>query len=132
MKNKKTQTIDIFSKTVESMTGQKVDKEYLFHPVRKWRFDYCIIDKKIALEVEGGVFSNGRHTRGLGFKNDMEKYNNAVLLGWRLIRVTPDDLMKLSTIQMIQQLCYILHGGAFGVESGFCVLGLQDVSNYEC
>jgi len=66
--------------------------EFRFHPRRKWRFDYSWSDVMIALEVEGGIWTQGRHTRGAGFLADMEKYNAAVLLGWRVLRTTPDKL----------------------------------------
>jgi very-short-patch-repair endonuclease len=66
--------------------------EYKFHPVRRWRFDFAFPDRKIAVEIEGGVFTQGRHTRGKGFSGDMEKYNAAVLLGWKLLRYTPNHV----------------------------------------
>lgn len=53
---------------------------------RKYKFDFAIISHKIAIEFEGGVFTNGRHTRGVGYLNDMEKYNLATVHGWRLLR----------------------------------------------
>jgi len=76
-------------------------KEHRFHPVRRWRFDYAWPDRKIALEVEGGVFTGGRHSRGAGMIADMQKYNTAALLGWRVLRVVPRDLAKLATAQML-------------------------------
>jgi len=66
--------------------------EFRFHPHRKWRFDCAWPHKLVALEVEGGIWTQGRHTRGAGFLADMEKYNAAVLLGWRVLRTTPDKL----------------------------------------
>jgi very-short-patch-repair endonuclease len=60
--------------------------EYRFAPPRKWRFDIAIPNEKIAIELEGGVFTQGRHTRGVGYLNDMEKYNAATALGWRVLR----------------------------------------------
>jgi len=62
--------------------------EYRFHPTRRWRFDYAYPDAKVAVELEGGTWVNGRHTRGGGFEKDAEKYNAAVLLGWRVLRFT--------------------------------------------
>lgn len=67
-------------------------REYRFHPTRKWRFDFAWLDKKVACEVEGGVWSNGRHTRGSGFIDDCEKYNAANQLGWHVYRFTADML----------------------------------------
>lgn len=78
-------------------------KEFRFHPKRLWRFDYAFPELKIAVEVEGGVWNNGRHTRGSGFVKDMDKYNAAAVLGWTLIRVTPKNLVKKSTVDLIQQ-----------------------------
>lgn len=60
--------------------------EHRFHPSRKWRFDLAIPEMKIAIELEGGVFTNGRHTRGQGYVNDCEKYNAANVLGWNVLR----------------------------------------------
>lgn len=61
-------------------------QEYRFHPTRKWRFDFALVEHKIAIEAEGGVWTGGRHTRGGGYTKDAEKYNAAVLLGWRVLR----------------------------------------------
>jgi len=82
--------------------------EYQFHPKRKWRADYCWIDEKIILEVEGGVWTGGRHTRGSGFAKDMEKYNNAALLGFRLLRVTPQQLHGNINIENIRLILGLL------------------------
>lgn len=46
----------------------------------------------IAIEVEGGVFIGGRHTSGAGFVKDIEKYSEAAILGWCVIRCTPSEL----------------------------------------
>ncbi|MBU2061919.1 MAG: hypothetical protein KKH44_08765 [Bacteroidetes bacterium] len=60
---------------------------------RRWRFDYAYPDRKIAIEQEGAVWVSGRHTRGSGFVKDMEKYNQAAILGWRLLRYTPEQIL---------------------------------------
>ena len=77
--------------------------ELQFHTSRKWRFDYAIAAYKIAIEVEGGVWTQGRHTRGSGFIGDMEKYNSATALGWKVLRVTPENLLKQNTLNLINQ-----------------------------
>ncbi len=79
-------------------------REHRFHPVRRWRFDYAWIDHKVALEVEGGVWTGGRHTRGAGFVGDMEKYNAAVVAGWRVVRVVPGKLCASATVGMLESL----------------------------
>ncbi|MFM5335786.1 hypothetical protein ACET97_04485 [Aeromonas enteropelogenes] len=70
----------------------KPDTELLFHPRRKWRFDYAWPDHMIALEVHGGIYSGGRHTRGRGFVEDRCKMNEASLLGWIVLEITPEHI----------------------------------------
>lgn len=79
--------------------------EYQFHPQRKWRADFAHPTHKIIIEIEGGAFSSGRHVRGRGFLADMEKYNTAVLLGWRVLRYTPQQ-----TAQMLEDVSRIVFG----------------------
>jgi very-short-patch-repair endonuclease len=68
--------------------GPKLDAEFHFHPGRKWRFDFAHPATRIAVELEGGVFTSGRHTRPAGFVADCDKYNAAAALGWRVFRLT--------------------------------------------
>lgn len=62
--------------------------EHEFHNERRWRFDLCWPDRKLALEVDGGVYTRGRHTRGNGYEEDCRKVNEAQLLGWLVLRVS--------------------------------------------
>jgi len=66
--------------------------EYRFHPLRKWRADYAAPLAMILIEIDGGAWSQGRHTRGAGFIADQQKRNAAILLGWRPLSYTPDRL----------------------------------------
>lgn len=70
---------------------------------RGWRFDWAWPDHKVALEVEGGVWTGGRHTRGKGFIADMAKYNRATVLGWKVLRVTPQQLETNETLKMLKE-----------------------------
>lgn len=81
--------------------------EFRFAPPRRWRFDYAWIGAAVALEVEGGLFVQGRHSRGAGMLKDMEKYNTAVVNGWRVMRCTPSTLCAPSTFALLGKL---LHG----------------------
>ncbi len=66
--------------------------EFKFHDSRKWRFDWAWPQYKLALEIEGGIWIGGRHTTGTGYTKDMEKYSEAAILGWRILRVTPKQM----------------------------------------
>lgn len=61
-------------------------REHRFHPVRRWRFDLAFIDHRVAVEIDGATWTQGRHTRGSGFILDCEKLNTAAAMGWRVLR----------------------------------------------
>lgn len=67
-------------------------REYRFHPVRRWRFDYAYPAERLGIECEGGTWARGRHTRGAGYAKDAEKYDEAAILGWRVLRFTRDQI----------------------------------------
>lgn len=81
----------LFCKAIES-EFPGVIREYRFHPTRRWRFDHAWPAHAIALEVDGGAWTGGRHTRGKGFIEDMQKRNAATFIGWRVFNVTHDDI----------------------------------------
>jgi len=63
--------------------------EYMFHPVRKWRADLAYPVIRVLFEVEGGLYHKGGHNTVVGYTNNCEKYNEAELLGYHVIRFTP-------------------------------------------
>ena len=67
--------------------GHDCTREYVFHPERKWRFDFAFPSLKVAIEIDG----RGRHQTVVGARNDCEKHNEAVRLGWRVIRFPATD-----------------------------------------
>ena len=79
-------------------------REFKFHPKRKWKSDFVWTEQKLIVEVEGGIFSNGRHTRGIGFQNDCEKYNSATCLGYRVIRVTAEHIRSGQALKWIEEI----------------------------
>lgn len=60
--------------------------EHRFAPPRRWRFDLAWPDRKLYAEVDGGIWTNGRHVRGKGYEADCEKIAMAAILGWRGFR----------------------------------------------
>lgn len=93
----------IFLMFCESFGLTKPKQEYQFMRTRKFRFDFVWTDHKLAVEIEGGIWIQGRHTRGHGYISDMEKYNLAVLHGWRVLRFTPKQLKEVSTYETIKE-----------------------------
>jgi hypothetical protein len=95
---------EVFLRALEVRGLPRPEREWKFEAKRRWRFDYAWPERMVALEVEGGVWTGGRHTRGAGFLKDLEKYNRAAVLGWRLLRVTPDKLVSFGTFEMLREI----------------------------
>ena len=82
--------------------GLNPESEFRFHPPRRWRFDFAFPAQKVAIECEGGTFSGGRHTRGKGFALDCQKYNQASLDGWTLLRFTGDTIKSGEALRQME------------------------------
>lgn len=105
VKIKKSDRYALFPKMVQGLGIEVPVSEHKFHPVRKWRFDFAWPEAKVALEVEGGFFmkGGGRHQRGAGARADMEKYNEAACMGWRILRIMPEQLYRSETFSQIRR-----------------------------
>ena len=80
-------------------------REYKFHPTRKWRLDFAFIERKIAIEIEGGTYARGksRHTTGAGYGADCVKYNELILLGWVLLRGDSKMVRDCSLLSFVER-----------------------------
>jgi len=85
----------------EGITGW--EREMYFHPTRKWRFDFAWRKQMLAVEIDGGTWSGGRHVRGSGYQGDVDKFNQAVLLGWRVLHVTRQMVDDWSGIALVKR-----------------------------
>ena len=74
------------------------EAEVRFEPTRRWRLDWAWPDYKVAVEIEGGVWIRGRHTRAKGYIGDMEKYSQAAILGWCVIRILPQQIPQVGEL----------------------------------
>lgn len=83
--------------------GITFEREYRFHPTRRWRFDFAIPAKQVAVEVQGGVWNGGRHATGTGITADCEKFSVAASLGWRVMPVTPDQVKSGDALHWIER-----------------------------
>ena len=71
--------------------------EHRFSPPRRWRWDWAWPDRRIALEVNGGIWTRGKHSRGAGQLRDFEKWSEGAAQGWRVIHVTPAQIHAPAT-----------------------------------
>ncbi len=84
-------------------------EEYRFEPTRRWRADFAWPDSRVMVELEGGAWSGGRHTRGAGFEGDCTKYNRAVELGWKVFRYTA-EMLKRDPAGVVEQVASAVLG----------------------
>ena len=73
-----------------------------FHPTRKWRFDFCWPDRMLAMEVDGGTWVGGAHSRGSGQEKDCEKLAAAVILGYRVMRATTNQVKDWTAARWLE------------------------------
>ena len=95
--------------------GLSFEREYQFYRGRKWRFDFVLGGPDTwrgktsfhpdgtAIEIEGGIWTQGRHTRGAGFLKDAEKYNCAALTGWRVLRFGTQQVLRGEARQFLKE-----------------------------
>jgi very-short-patch-repair endonuclease len=86
------------------------EREHRFHKTRKWRFDFAWPEHKIAAEAEGGIWTGGRHSRGLQFEKDCEKYNTATLEGWRVFRFTNNMIASGYAVGILEEVFKKIRG----------------------
>ena len=92
----------MFLATCKAFGLPEPSAEFRFHPRRRWRFDW-LFAHRVALEIEGGAWTRGRHTRGKGFVADLEKYNEAQLAGYVVLRVTPEQVNSGEAFALVKR-----------------------------
>jgi len=91
------------------LPGADLVSEYVFHPTRKWRFDFAFPAAKVAVEIDGRARGNpgtpGRHQTVDGVRRDCEKHNEAVRLGWRVLRFPATDKQQAREwVQLVKEI----------------------------
>ena len=96
--------------------GPPLEREYRFHPTRKWRADFSHPESRILIEIEGGIFmrKGGRHNRGIGYAKDAEKYLEAAMEGWTVLRLTEKQL----EIEVIERVADFIRRAALPTRAG--------------
>lgn len=73
-------------------------REFKFYTERDWRADFLISPEgetfAILVEIEGSVWTQGRHTRGSGYIKDLSKYNMASILGYKVLRFSTQQVLS--------------------------------------
>lgn len=101
---KTTELEDLMEYQIKEAKLPKITREHKFHPERKWRFDLAFLRKKVAVECEGGTWTRGRHIHPIGFEKDCEKYNEALIAGWKVMRFTGAMIRDGRAIEQLTRL----------------------------
>ena len=95
---------DRLAQQIRAMQLPSPDREYLFHPTRRWRVDFAWPEFWLLVEVEGLSPAGGRHQRIAGFEADAEKYAEAQRLGWTVLRLSPTQVRTGAGVRIISDL----------------------------
>lgn len=76
------------------LESEDLRREYYFAKPRLWRFDWAWVRSiaPLAVEIDGGRWApgGGRHAGD----EDREKLNVAAILGWRVLRFSPQQVER--------------------------------------
>jgi len=80
--------------------GLTFEREYRFHPTRKWRADYRLLNvllngQMVLIEIEGGFYRGvGGHNSINGLQRDIDKNNHALACGYLPFRFSTADVLR--------------------------------------
>ena len=77
--------------------------ESKFHPTRRWLFDFAFRKEKVAIEVQGGIWTGGAHARPVFLMRDYEKLNEAQCLGWVVLQVQPKEICTMELVELVRR-----------------------------
>ena len=77
------------------------ETQFRFVPGRQYRFDRAYPEHKLAIEVQGGIWTNGAHARGSGIERDALKFSIAAAMGWRVVVLTRDLIESGQAVELI-------------------------------
>lgn len=101
MSNKKSQYEELFLVQYKKTNLPPLQREVKFHPKRKWRVDFAILELNILIEIEGGIWMKGSHVRMHGYQDDCNKYNEAQALGFKIFRFTSEDIKNDRAVKFL-------------------------------
>lgn len=79
------------------------EPQFRFVPGRQFRFDRAWVEQRVAIECQGGVWTNGAHSRGSGVQRDCLKFSLAAALGWRVLPVTREMIESGQAVELLAQ-----------------------------
>ena len=95
---------DIFAAQLDAVGLDGYVREYQAIPGRRYRFDFCWVKERLAVEINGGTYSKGGHSSYLGIKRDYEKGNLAVQYGWKVLQFDADMVRSGQALEFTEKI----------------------------
>lgn len=72
---------------------------------RQWAADYAWPKFKLLVEIDGGLWrkGGGAHSRPTAILRDMQKHNDAALLGFHVLRFSTDDVKSGTALRYLER-----------------------------
>jgi hypothetical protein len=82
-------------------------RNYRFHPMRRFEIDWAWPEQKVGVEIQGGIWipgGKGAHSRPMNIVRDMTKHNLLLDAGWRVWHYTPKEVIDGIAIEHIDKI----------------------------
>ena len=83
--------------------GISYTREVTCIPGRKFRFDFCIKKANLLIEINGGTFTKGAHSSGLGIRRDYEKMRLAQAAGWKVYPFDGHEVRSGEAVEIVRK-----------------------------
>ena len=77
-------------------------RNYRFAVKKRYELDFAWTMQRVAIEVQGGLHSNGAHVRPAGYTRDCKKMRLAQLMDWKIFYCTAGDIRDNSIIEDVE------------------------------
>ena len=95
---------NLFAMQLDSAGLTGYVREYRAIPGRKFRFDFAFLRERLLVEINGGTYNGGAHSRGVGLNRDYEKGNLAVVNNWRVLSFDTKQVKSGAALEVVEQL----------------------------
>ena len=95
---------DLFAFQLDAAGLTGYVREYQAIPGRKFRFDFAFVRERLLVEINGGTYNGGAHSRGVGLNRDYEKGNLAVVNNWRVLSFDTKQVKSGAALEVVEKL----------------------------
>jgi len=94
---------ELFAFQVKATGLPEPEREAAVIPGRKFRFDFCFREARLLIEINGGTFTKGGHSSGLGLRRDYEKLRLAQDHGWKVYPFDAQAVRSGEAVEVVRR-----------------------------